>query len=259
VAKYTKKYFVLSIIFLGCLVLWESKRWVVCGTSDQVPDSASEALASGRPWNKTEVEYFVRHNRGRLALNTSGFELRIGVIIETTGSVDGLESRGIIVFSREGNFIHSWIPVRIIPVLSNISSVKSFRFDLPMETRDRFHRYSTTPGTGVVSGILSDMGFALNRDIKFRLIGLHDNRCEVTRQIFNSEFYANVRITEIGRFRITDIPDGIYRGVLFSTIDSQLKNAAVRHEDILAVFDRISIKKDSVSLVHKDSLIERPS
>ncbi len=257
----TNSALVIPALIVVCVLLTNSLPTSTYCVSGGNPNRTASQAQDIDSLDEFDIDGFVKFNCGRLAIDTSGPEPEISVIIETNGDFSELEAMGIATGaeggSREGNFVHVWIPVRLIPRLLESGSVVGYLFGTA--TRD-IMRYgsSTSPGTGVVSGVLIGLDLDLTKNMQFEVTSLAIDSTGDDDLIIDSVFTRVARITpSAGRFRIMHIPPGLYRGTIYLDTANDTSSLSTRKSESMAVIDSIMVKQNMVSLISVENLSEK--
>ncbi len=204
-----------------------------------------------------DTSRFVADNYNRLAIDTTGPEPEISIIVRTNGRFDQLDSMGINTGgpggSRRGDEVHIWVPIRILSEIRNLESVINIRYGLRAVYHDLKHENTTEPGTGVVYATLPGIISHHEKTLRLILIRTAPTKSMSEESSPSSFFHKEVSISSTGLCRISNIPPGVYSGLITSgCTDSTMSYEKVKERSI--VIDSIRVKAGFVSLVFEKGI-----
>jgi len=203
-----------------------------------------------------DAEAFVKSNYSRLAIDTTGAEPMIAVRIETDGNFNQLESLGINTGSekgsRWGDALHTIIPIRMIPEIIALESVKIINYSLRGRLTQEnaggdYENADYGEVAGQISGLDSTKGIEYWIFVEINNDDINDNTAMI-----DSIYHFGTLLNQLGRFRITGLQCGQYKATLTCrdvSNETTSKIGSAENDKILMIIDSIVVKEGCASII----------
>jgi hypothetical protein len=231
------------------------------GRSGTGPISIQNSEMNEKDSKPDDIDRFIRRNYSKFAIDTTGPEPRIAITITTDGRFYQLDSLGIATGSqngsRNGDLLNTWVPIRLLSSIRSLESVISVRYSQRTVYHHIKHEINTEPGTGVVSGILTDMLPCPNK--KSELIIVPAPEVYGESGIPAPVNYRNrATVTSTDRFRLTNIAEGSYYAIIRSYCSDSLMPERRQSDSALVgdvIIANLTVKPGFISLISKKDVV----
>ena len=220
-----------------------------------MPCMGGGAPRAERDSSEFDVDQFVQHYYPLYGIDTTGSEPLISVWIETKGIFDQLDSLGISTVVRYGNAITTRIPVRLIPVIGRLDSVKHLILG-PRVFVDG--GANGTPsflfrGRGGLSAVLGRTACDLPAVVLLMMQKYHKDRISVGPYAFDTSLTLTARFDTAGTISLTGLAPGLYKISFRLGRDLQVGhdagNGTINSECPVVIVDSVVIYDDLISII----------